>query len=292
MFAEGLPVTSPSPLPNAQNLWLRSCETCWPRASALGPQAESWFILGSVCAGTDRSVCSESHQSLNPLLGQGTHVECSSRGLRYHGRPAPSLLLFFRGPGQQAQSQWELHLGILRLGNEKSYKTTLFCSPPRRHTRLRSTKAGRPGGTDSAGPTTQTTPPPPQRGPQPTVAKGAGLRSPRAPKAPDTPWAPKAPEGPLCPLTILKPNPDPNAHPNLKQSPNPTLIPNPSPNPNPSSTPRLGLELVLGSKMESNNVAKSIWSACLNQVAAKVGVRFRAMVWLEGGQGEVRGACD
>ena len=29
-----------------------------------------------------------------------------------------------------------------------------------------------------------------------------------------------------------------------------------------------------------------------NQLAAKVRVRFKVMVWLEGGQGEVRGACD
>ena len=35
------------------------------------------------------------------------------------------------------------------------------------------------------------------------------------------------------------------------------------------------------------------WLAWLNQVAAKVRVRFRVMmVWLEGGQEQVRGVCD
>ena len=33
-------------------------------------------------------------------------------------------------------------------------------------------------------------------------------------------------------------------------------------------------------------MAKPTW------LAAKVRVRFRVMVWLEGRQGEVRGACD
>ena len=38
-------------------------------------------------------------------------------------------------------------------------------------------------------------------------------------------------------------------------------------------------------------VAQSTWLAWPNQLAAKVRVRFMVMVWLEGGQGEVRGAC-
>ena len=37
--------------------------------------------------------------------------------------------------------------------------------------------------------------------------------------------------------------------------------------------------------------AQSTWLAWPNQLAAKVRVRFMVMVWLEGGQGEVRGAC-
>ena len=77
----------------------------------------------------------------------------------------------------------------------------------------------------------------------------------------------------LHPNTILKANPDPNAHPNPKASLNPTpsvtlalalaltlavtLNPPPNPNPSPSSKPRLGSELVLGSKTEGNDVAKS-----------------------------------
>ena len=61
---------------------------------------------------------------------------------------------------------------------------------------------------------------------------------------------------------------------------------------------------MLGSKMESDDVAKSshkrnlgIFFNLINMAGmakpahAKVRVRFRAMVWLEGGQGEVRGAC-
>ena len=62
----------------------------------------------------------------------------------------------------------------------------------------------------------------------------------------------------LHPNNILKPNPDPNAH--LKPKPGPT--PTPTPNPSPSSNPRLGSELVLVSKMESNDVAK----AAMNEI--------------------------
>ena len=65
----------------------------------------------------------------------------------------------------------------------------------------------------------------------------------------------------LQPNTILKPNPDPNAHPNPQPSPNPTPLPTPNPNPSqspsPSSNRRLGSELFLGSKMESNDLAKA-----------------------------------
>ena len=56
--------------------------------------------------------------------------------------------------------------------------------------------------------------------------------------------------------------------------------------------------------MESNDVAKvalskiwgifsakSTWVAWPYYLAAKVRVRFMVMVWIEGGQGEVRGAC-
>ena len=109
-----------------------------------------------------------------------------------------------------------------------------------------------------------------------------------APKEPDAPQAQKAPKGKflstLHPNTILTPNLDPNAHPNPKPSPTPTPDPSPSSSPNPSSSSRarLGSELVLGSKMESNDVAKS----CNDLVQPK----FRVMVWLEGRQGEVRGA--
>ena len=42
--------------------------------------------------------------------------------------------------------------------------------------------------------------PPPPRGLQPTVAKGAAPRRPWAPKARGAPWAPKVPEGKVCPL--------------------------------------------------------------------------------------------
>ena len=58
----------------------------------------------------------------------------------------------------------------------------------------------------------------------------------------------------LPPNTILKHNPDPNTHPNPQPSPSPT--PSPSPNPSHSSTRTLGSQLVLGSKIESNYVAK------------------------------------
>ena len=57
--------------------------------------------------------------------------------------------------------------------------------------------------------------------------------------------------------------------------------PNPSPKPNPSSKPRLGPEFVLGSKMESNDVAKSSHDLAQprpNQLAANVRVRLRVMV--------------
>ena len=37
--------------------------------------------------------------------------------------------------------------------------------------------------------------------------------------------------------------------------------------------------------------AQSTWLAWPSPLAAKVRVRFLVMVWLEGGQGEVRGAC-
>ena len=70
----------------------------------------------------------------------------------------------------------------------------------------------------------------------------------------------------LHPNTILKPNPDPNARPNPTPSPNPTRTPRPNPNPSPSpwasSNPRLGSELVWGSTMESNDVAK----AAMNEI--------------------------
>ena len=68
----------------------------------------------------------------------------------------------------------------------------------------------------------------------------------------------------LHPNTIITANPDHNTHPNPQPSPSPTLPPplaltltNPSPDPSPSSNPWLGSELVLGSKMESNDMAKS-----------------------------------
>ena len=58
-----------------------------------------------------------------------------------------------------------------------------------------------------------------------------------------------------------------------------TLHPNTILNPNPlTPTPTLSLVLT--------------WPAWPNQLAAKVRVGFRVMVWLEGGQGEVRGARD
>ena len=93
----------------------------------------------------------------------------------------------------------------------------------------------------STGPRTPTIPPPLGASGQQLVAKGATLRH---------PWAPKAPEGKFCPLCTptLSLNPQP--------SPNPTPIPSPSPNSNPSSNPRLGSELVLGSKLEGNDVGK------------------------------------
>ena len=98
------------------------------------------------------------------------------------------------------------------------------------------------------------TPPPP-----PGSLSNSLLKSPWALKVSDALWAPKAPDRKFCPLcppnTILKPNPNPNAHPNPQPSPNST--PTPSPNPSPSSNPRLGSQYVLGSKMESNDVAKA-----------------------------------
>ena len=83
------------------------------------------------------------------------------------------------------------------------------------------------------------------------------------PRTPTTPAQRKTLSS-LHPSTILKPNPDPNTHPNPQPSPKPSPTPtptpspkpSPSPNPNPSSNPRLGSELFLGSKMESNDVAK------------------------------------
>ena len=66
----------------------------------------------------------------------------------------------------------------------------------------------------------------------------------------------------LHPDTILKPNPDPSAHPNPQPSPDPTPTPSPSPSPSPSPNPRLGSESLLGSKMESNDVAK----AAMNEI--------------------------
>ena len=74
----------------------------------------------------------------------------------------------------------------------------------------------------------------------------------------------------LHPNTILKPNPDPDAHPNPQPSPNPTPTPNPSPSPSSnlspnhshSSNPRLGSDLVVGSKIESYDVAK----AAMNEI--------------------------
>ena len=94
---------------------------------------------------------------------------------------------------------------------------------------------------------------------QQLVAKGAGLRSPCAKGARHsmgTKGAQRTFLSTLHPNTILKPNPDPNAHPN-PMPPNPTPTPSPDPHPSPSSNPRLGSKLVLGSKMESNNVTKS-----------------------------------
>ena len=65
----------------------------------------------------------------------------------------------------------------------------------------------------------------------------------------------------LHPNTIFQPSPAPNTHPDPQPSRNPT--PTPSPNPTPSSNPsrsrnlRLGFELLLKSKTESNGFAKA-----------------------------------
>ena len=44
-------------------------------------------------------------------------------------------------------------------------------------------------------------------------------------------------------------------------------------------------------KFGGSCAAQLTWLAWPNQLAAKVRVRFMVMVWLEGGQGEARGAC-
>ena len=93
---------------------------------------------------------------------------------------------------------------------------------------------------------------------------------------------------------ILKPNPDPNAHPNPQLSPTPTPThcpkpsPNPSPNPSPSLNPGLGSELLFGSKTERNDVTK----AAMNEIWGILFSLISMVVWLEGGQGDVKGACD
>ena len=175
------------------------------------------------------------------------------------------------------------------------------------------------------GPTGEPTPrvlgrqlPPPQGASgQQLVAKGAALRSQWAPKAPDAPWAPKAPEGqfyPFCTLSLnltltLTPTRTlslilhlplpiarnlalaltlaltlPKTHPN----PDPSPSPSPSPNPSPRLNPRLGSELLFGSKMERNDVTK----AAMNEIWGILFNLINMVVWLEGGQGEVKGACD
>ena len=51
---------------------------------------------------------------------------------------------------------------------------------------------------------------------------------------------------------------------------------------------RLGSEFVLGSKMESNDAAK----AAMNETWGILFSLINVVVWLEGGHGEVKGACD
>ena len=78
----------------------------------------------------------------------------------------------------------------------------------------------------------------------------------------------------LHPNTSLEPNPDSNAHRNPQPSrgptPNPTPTPTPTPNSSPSSNHRVGSELVLGSKLESNDVEKAarnkIWGILFSQI--------------------------
>ena len=92
-------------------------------------------------------------------------------------------------------------------------------------------------------------PPPPPQGAsgQQLIVKGTGLRSPWALKAPEAPRTPKAPEGNFCALCTppLSSNPTLTLTPTLALSLVRTL----------TSNTRLGLVLVLGSKMESNDVA-------------------------------------
>ena len=79
------------------------------------------------------------------------------------------------------------------------------------------------------------------------IAKGAGLRSPR--RSTSTKGARRKILSALHPNTILNPNPDPNTHPTPKPTSTPIPTPTPTPNPSPRSNPRLGLQLVLWSKM-------------------------------------------
>ena len=52
------------------------------------------------------------------------------------------------------------------------------------------------------------------------------LRSQWLPKVPNAPWAPRHPKENFVLHILLKPNPDPYAHPNLQPSPTPTPTPN------------------------------------------------------------------
>ena len=127
-------------------------------------------------------------------------------------------------------------------------------------------------GGDSTGPRTPTTPPP-LGGLRPTVS--CQRCRPQESTGAERYMGTKAARGEflstLHPNTILKPNHDPNTHPNPQPSPNPSPTPNPNPSPNPhpspnpspspspspSPNPRLGSEFLLGSGMESDDVAKA-----------------------------------
>ena len=114
-------------------------------------------------------------------------------------------------------------------------------------------------------------PPPPPMGLRPTVScqrcrPWASMGAEGTQRSMGTKGARRQSLSTLHPNTILKPNPDPNARPIPTPSPNPTRPPSPNPtptpSPSPSSNPRRGSELVWGSTMESNDVAK----AAMNEI--------------------------